>query len=84
MSEYRLHIDIPLGNDEETAIENANQLMQWTFSDVDSKERILRLTHNDVNQINYRLGHDEDRQKSNYLQKNENGHVSNKKIRIEI
>ena len=84
MSEYRLHIDIPLGGDEETAIKNANQLMHWTFSDVDSKERILRLTHNAVNQINYRLGHHEDRQKSNYLQKNENGHVSNKKIRIEI
>ena len=84
MSEYRLHIDIPLGGDEETAIKNANQLMHWTFSDVDCKERILRLTNNDINQINYRLGHDEDRQKSNYLQKNENGHVSNKKIRIEI
>ena len=84
MREYRLHIDIPLGNDEETAIENANRLMHWTFSDVDSKERILRLTNDDINQINYRLGHDDDRQKSNYLQKNENGHVSNKKIRIEI
>jgi len=84
MSEYRLHIDIPLGNDEETAIRNAEQLMHWTFSDVDCKERILRLTHSDINQINYRLGNDEDRQKSNYLQKNENGHVSNKKIRIEI
>tara|TARA_R110001583_G_scaffold133114_1_gene284984 strand:- start:555 stop:809 length:255 start_codon:yes stop_codon:yes gene_type:complete len=84
MREYRLHIDIPLGDDEETAIKNAKQLMHWTFSDVDSKERILRLTNDDINQINYRLGHDDDRQKSNYLQKNENGHVSNKKIRIEI
>jgi hypothetical protein len=32
--------------------------------------------------INYRLGHDDDRQKSNYLDKNENGHVSNKKSKI--
>jgi hypothetical protein len=35
-----------------------------------------------VEQVNYRLGHDEDRQKSNYLLKNENGHVSNKKCHI--
>jgi len=37
-----------------------------------------------VEQINYRLGHDEDRQKSNYLDKNENGHVTNKKSRISL
>jgi hypothetical protein len=36
----------------------------------------------DVECINYRLGHDDDRQKSNYLDKNENGHVSNKKSKI--
>ena len=33
-------------------------------------------------QMNYRLGHDEDRQKSNYLMKNEEGHVNNKKCRL--
>ena len=32
--------------------------------------------------INYRLGHDEDRQKSNYMRKNENGHVTNKKCHL--
>jgi hypothetical protein len=37
-----------------------------------------------VEEINYRLGHDDDRQKSNYLQKNENGHVNNKKSRIAV
>ena len=34
--------------------------------------------------INFRLGHDDDRQKSNYLIKNENGHVANKKSRIHL
>ena len=34
--------------------------------------------------INYRLGHDDDRQKSNYMIKNENGHVANKKSRIHL
>jgi hypothetical protein len=35
-----------------------------------------------VEQINYRVGHDEDRQKSNYLIKTPSGHVNNKKSRI--
>ena len=81
---YRLHIDIPVGTDEETAIKTVKQFIQWTFQDIDCKDRIIKITDNNVKQINYRLGHDEDRQKSNYLIKNENGHVSNKKTRIDI
>lgn len=71
--QYRLHIDIPLGHDEEKAAELTKQLMNEGFK-----------VPSEVKTINYRLGHDEDRQKSNYLIKNENGHVSNKKTRIEI
>jgi hypothetical protein len=37
-----------------------------------------------VEEINYRLGHDDDRQKSNYFHKNENGHVNNKKSKIVV
>jgi hypothetical protein len=37
-----------------------------------------------VEEINYRLGHDDDRQKSNYFTKNENGHVNNKKSKIVV
>ena len=74
---YRLHIDIPLGHDEQTAIKVANDIMQWCFVDIDCLGDV-------VEQVNYRLGHDEDRQKSNHLDKNENGHVSNKKSRINI
>jgi hypothetical protein len=35
-----------------------------------------------VDEVYYRLGHDDDRQKSNYLDKNENGHCSNKKLKL--
>jgi hypothetical protein len=37
-----------------------------------------------ITEINYRLGHDDDRQKSNYFMKNENGHVNNKKCKIHL
>jgi hypothetical protein len=36
----------------------------------------------EIDQINYRLGHDDDRQKSNYFMKDANGHVNNKKSKI--
>ena len=80
---YRLHIDIPLGPNENDAIQQVEDLMHWHFADVDAKEKIKYLMGN-VDLINYRLGHDEDRQKSNYLDKNENGHVTNKKSRISL
>ena len=78
---YRLHIDIPLGLNEDDAIQQVKDLMKWHFEDEDVQEKIKYLVGN-IDTVNYRLGHDEDRQKSNYLTKNENGHVSNKKIRL--
>ena len=80
---YRLHIDIPLGPNENDAIQQVEDLMHWHFADPEARDKIKYLMGN-VNQINYRLGHDEDRQKSNYLKKTENGHVTNKKCRIEF
>ena len=79
--EYRLHIDIPLGSDEEEAIKNTESIMRIFRS---SRNSDLMWSTLNVSQVNYRLGHDEDRQKSNYLEKNENGHVSNRKTRIDI
>ena len=83
---YRLHVDIPLGNDKENALAAASQIIEWYFKDIDAKEKIQRLVtnHVEIDQINCRLGHDDDRQKSNYLDINENGHASNKKIRINL
>jgi hypothetical protein len=71
---YRLHIDIPLNLTEEEAAIASKQIIELL-----QKEKMLTFG---ADQVNYRLGHDEDRQKSNYLLKNENGHVSNKKCHI--
>lgn len=79
MSQYRLHIDIPFDCSEEEAIEISERLMNWLFLSESAKSDIQNLG---VNQVNYRLGHDDDRQRSNYLMKNENGHVSNKKCKV--
>ncbi len=83
MQQYRLHIDIPLGMDEEQAINKSKLLIQEFMSSHHSDLNFLNEKY-DIEQLNYRLGHDNDRQKSNYLDKNENGHVSNKKIKTSI
>jgi len=75
---YRLHIDIPVGHDEEKAIEICQQMISTISTHVRTRSQITP----EIEGMNYRLGHDEDRQKSNYLSKNENGHVNNKKIRL--
>ena len=82
---YRLHIDIPLGEDEEKAKYKANLLIQELITDHPHDGELTHLHEKyGVEQVNYRLGHDDDRQKSNYLQVNENGHCSNKKTKISI
>jgi len=78
MSEYRLHIDIPVGADEEEAIRIATHMVSSIAVHVGNRAKI----DSQVTGMNYRLGHDEDRQKSNYFTKNEEGHVNNKKTRL--
>jgi hypothetical protein len=75
---YRLHIDIPVGHDEEQAIYIAEAMI----STISEHIRLRSQINSEITGMNYRLGHDEDRQKSNYLMKDENGHVNNKKIRL--
>ena len=75
MSQFRLHIDIPIGGNETDAVAKAKKIVEML-----SNKEIMQSIG--VNQINYRVGHDEDRQKSNYLMKNESGHINNKKSRI--
>ena len=76
---YRLHIDIPLNMSEDDARMASIQILGLLASE-DTQAIVLNAIG--VDEINYRLGHDDDRQKSNYLQKNENGHVNNKKSKI--
>ena len=76
---YRLHIDIPISGSEEDVIQIANEIIRFCFDNRLSENHLRDLR---INGVNYRLGHDEDRQKSNHLVKNENGHVNNKKSHI--
>jgi len=85
MSKYRLHIDIPLEFEEDVAIEITNRIMDNIndyFKIVSDKRRHPLNIESSIDVINYRLGHDDDRQKSNYLMKNEEGHVNNKKCHL--
>lgn len=75
---YRLHIDIPiLTGDMNEAANVAKTIMEHIHA-------ALSYQHDKFNSVNYRLGHDEDRQKSNYLDLNEKGHCSNKKLSIDL
>jgi hypothetical protein len=78
---YRLHIDIPLNMTEEQATIASQQILGLL---AEEETDALILNAIGVEEINYRLGHDDDRQKSNYFTKNENGHVNNKKSKIVV
>ena len=77
---YRLHIDIPINGNEEDALKTASEIVRFCFDNNISAKTMQELG---VEVVNYRLGHDEDRQKSNYFLKNENGHVNNKKSKVD-
>lgn len=76
---FRLHIDIPIPLDEAGAAALTEALVADMLA-----AAVVRLETAGVREFNYRLGHDEDRQKSNYLLKTDSGHVVNKKSRVSI
>jgi len=92
---YRLHIDIPLDCDLETAKkigmdavnaiirdrENSTQSSVFLVDELPDHAIILESESNThkIEQLNYRLGNDEDRQKSNYYIMDSRGHVTHKK-----
>ena len=75
---FRLHMDFPLTTDENGSVASVAVLINFLQN---HKQELIDMG---FDHINYRLGHDDDRQKSNYLIKNENGHVANKKSRIHL
>ena len=81
MSGFRLHIDIPLPMSEDDALRATEDVIGILRAD---STLLQGLRSRGVPQINYRLGHDEDRQRSNYLDKTPSGHVTTKKCRILI
>lgn len=76
---YRLHIDIAINGSEKDALKTASEIVRFCFDNHIAEKTMRELG---VETVNYRLGHDEDRQRSNYFLKNENGHVNNKKSHI--
>ena len=74
-SNHRFHLDIPLpGMTQEQAIEISKKIADIIVFSLKPMGELL--------EINYRLGNDKDRQKSNYLNINDKGHCSSKKTRV--
>lgn len=75
---YRLNIDFSLGPDQKAAIKKANPIVEAIV------ELIRHMRPEGVESIGVRLANDDDRSPKNYLQINENGHASGKKMVIPI
>jgi hypothetical protein len=74
---YRLHIDIPF---DACSVEEAQEKAKQLLNELSINNNI-KLGHL-AEELNYRLGNDEDRQRSNYLDINHKGHCSSKKSTI--
>lgn len=75
---FRLHLDILLTADNTNSTNVSQKFVEFLMK---NKTELVDMG---IPLINYRLGNDEDRQKSNHLIKNENGHVANKKSHIHL
>jgi hypothetical protein len=75
MHTYRLILDIPLTHD-------LTQSKQIAEHIIDYMKDMEKIEGADVFQ--YRLSHDSDRGNKNYFDINENGHCTNKKIKVEL
>jgi hypothetical protein len=76
---YRLFIDYPINaSSTEEAVVIARKICETVISE-EIKESISAVG---IEQINYRLGHDEDRQNRNYFVITDSGHASTKKTRV--
>jgi len=78
---FRLFIDIAIPGSESEALKAAQEILNYCFDNHISFEKLQNMN---IDTVNFRLGHDQDRQKSNYFMKNDNGHVNNKKSRIVV
>lgn len=74
---YRLHIDVPCGTDQKEAIALAKDtLLQFKTCFENGPLQGI--------EVGVRLGCDEDRGTSNYLEFTSSGHCLNKKIKIKL
>jgi len=77
---YRLHIDMPLGNNKNAALDKANAVIDRLLEDQNKQY----LTVHEIPLVNYRIGHDQDLRRTNHLIENESGYQNNKKCRVDI
>lgn len=81
---FRLHIDIPIVLPGDILPGDINAIASASEQACEIIDCVLSIIQDQcpsVNQVNYRLGNDDDRGGSNYLTINENGHCSNKKTK---
>lgn len=76
MSQYRLHIDVPLPHTQEDALAISSKIVEFFKKEVNNMDGI--------DSFNYRLGHDEDRQNRNYFVIDDAGHASTKKLKVAL
>ena len=77
---YRLFIDYPISaSSNEEAVSIASKIRDLVLTSEDMKCKIAAIG---IEQANYRLGHDEDRQNRNYFVITDSGHASTKKTRV--
>jgi hypothetical protein len=81
MGTFRLHIDLQIDANETDALRISQDILNFCFDNHQARELLEK---NNIKTVNYRLGHDDDRQKSNYFIKSPSGHVANKKCRIVV
>ena len=79
---YRIFIDIPFdASSVDDAVIQGNKIIELFIKNDTFNENFI---DSGLTRLNYRLGNDEDRQKSNYFLRNENGHVSTKKSAVNL
>jgi hypothetical protein len=78
---FRLFIDYPINaSSTEEAVFMAKKLCDELLLTEEAKNKASEVSDH----LNYRLGHDEDRQNRNYFVINSSGHASTKKTRISL
>lgn len=82
---FRLHIDLPLSDDENTSSNDAQTIVNAVINAIKKEKESLTGDFDlRVKVLQYRLANDNDRRIKNYLVKDENNHVSEKKTVVEL
>ena len=82
---FRLHIDLPLSDDETTSSNDAQTIVNAVINAIKKEKESLTGDFDlRVKVLQYKLSKDEDRRNANYLNKDQNGHVSGKKNKVDL